>query len=65
MGTDVMTWLGIALLVLQSGAFSGLNLALFGVSALRLRTLANTGNEKAATVLMRYRLSVSSIGIIC
>jgi hypothetical protein len=51
MGTEVMTWLGIALLVVQSGTFSGLNLALFGVSALRLRTLANTGNEQATTLL--------------
>jgi hypothetical protein len=51
MATDAITWIGIALLVAQSGTFSGLNLALFGVSALRLKTLANTGNEQAAAVL--------------
>lgn len=51
MSTEALTWLGIALLVIQSGTFSGLNLALFGVSALRLESLANTGDEKAVRVL--------------
>ena len=46
MATETITWIGIALLVAQSGIFSGLNLALFGVSALRLRTMANMGNEQ-------------------
>lgn len=46
-----MAWIGIVLCVLQSGTFSGLNLALFGVSALRLRTLANIGDERAASVI--------------
>ena len=51
MATESITWIGIALLVAQSGTFSGLNLALFGVSALRLRTMANMGNEQATAVL--------------
>ena len=51
MSIELLTWIGIAVLVVQSGTFSGLNLALFGVSALRLRTLVNTGNEKAAAVI--------------
>ena len=51
MGTEAITWFGIALLVMQSGTFSGLNLALFGVSRLRLQTLVHMGDEKAAAVL--------------
>jgi hypothetical protein len=47
MAPTLLTWLGIVLLILQSGIFSGLNLALFGLSALRLRAMADTGNEKA------------------
>ncbi len=45
--TTALTWTGIALCVLQSGSFSGLNLALFGVSALRLQAEAGAGNEDA------------------
>ena len=51
MQSEALTWLGIALCVAQSGMFSGLNLALFGVTALRLKTLENLGDEKAARVL--------------
>ena len=51
MGIEAMTWIGIAVLVVQSGTFSGLNLALFGVSALRLQTLSDMGDEKAAGLL--------------
>ena len=51
MTTETITWIGIALLVVQSGTFSGLNLALFGVSALRLDVLAKIGDEKAIKVL--------------
>ena len=46
MGIEAITWIGIAVLVVQSGTFSGLNLALFGVSALRLQTLSDMGDEK-------------------
>jgi hypothetical protein len=51
MGIETLTWIGIAALVVQSGTFSGLNLALFGVSGLRLQTLVNMGDEKAKAVL--------------
>ncbi len=49
---DALVWVGIALCVLQSGTFSGLNLALFGISALRLEALAATGNRDAARLLL-------------
>lgn len=55
MDTQMFTWAGIALLVAQSGTFSGLNLAMFGVSALRLRTLAATGNADAEKLLALRR----------
>jgi len=47
MTSNILTWIGIFLLVIQSGIFSGLNLAMFGLSALRLQAMADTGNEKA------------------
>lgn len=52
MEINAVSWLGIVLLVAQSGVFSGLNLALFGVSALRLQTLSSMGNEQASTLLV-------------
>lgn len=51
MTTAVWTWIGIAILILQSGIFSGLNLAMFGLSVLRLEAMANTGNEQAKALL--------------
>jgi Cyclin M transmembrane N-terminal domain len=45
------TWIGIVACVLQSGAFSGLNLAVFRVSPLRLQIQADGGNKDAARVL--------------
>jgi metal transporter CNNM len=44
-------WLGICLCITQSAIFSGLNLAVFSVSKLRLEVLASTGNREAAKVL--------------
>jgi metal transporter CNNM len=49
--TIALTWLGIAACVLQSGTFSGLNLALFGISALRLEAEGAAGNEDARRLL--------------
>ena len=46
-----LTWLGIGLCVAQSGIFSGLNLALFGISALRLEAQSAAGDEDAARLL--------------
>ena len=48
---DALTWLGIGLCVLQSGSFSGLNLSLFGISALQLESQAAAGNADAERLL--------------
>ncbi len=47
----MLTWIGIALCLSQSAMFSGLNLALFGVSWLRLEALAATGHSDARHLL--------------
>ncbi len=44
-------WLGIALCISQSAMFSGLNLAMFGVSRLRLEVEVEGGNANAAKIL--------------
>ncbi len=49
--TTALTWGGIVLCVLQSGGFSGLNISLFGISALQLEALAAAGNADAARLL--------------
>jgi len=49
--TNVATWIGIALCISQSAMFSGLNLAVFSVSRLRLEVKAASGNREAARVL--------------
>lgn len=49
--SSTLTWLGIALCVAQSGCFSGLNLSLFGVSALQLESQAAAGDHDAARLL--------------
>lgn len=51
MTTEILTWIGIIFLIIQSGIFSGLNLAMFGLSALRLKAMADTGNKKASALL--------------
>jgi len=48
---EALTWLCIALCVLQSGSFSGLNLSLFGISALQLDARAAAGDVDAARLL--------------
>ncbi len=45
---EVLTWIGIVFCVSQSATFSGLNLALFGISRLRLEVEVANGNEAAA-----------------
>src|SRR5689334_9291785 len=45
------TWIGIVLCIMQSAAFSGLNLAVFSISPLRLQIAADGGNKDAARVL--------------
>jgi CBS domain containing-hemolysin-like protein len=49
--TTLLTWVGIALCVLQSGSFSGLNLSLFGISALQLEARAAAGDADAKRLL--------------
>src|ERR1700759_2261056 len=45
------TWLGIAVCIMQAASFSGLNLAVFSVSPLRLQIAADGGNQDAAKVM--------------
>jgi len=47
----VWVWLGITLSLVQAGIFSGLNLAVFSVSKLRLQVEASGGNRDAQRVL--------------
>jgi metal transporter CNNM len=49
--THLFTWIGIAFCITQSAIFSGLNLAIFSVSKLRLEVEAAGGNRNAALVL--------------
>jgi metal transporter CNNM len=51
MGTQTSTWIAIAFCVSQSAIFSGLNLAFFSLSRLRLEVEASSGNESAQKVL--------------
>lgn len=44
-------WAGIALCLVQSGLFSGLNLALLGLSRLQLEVEAKAGNPEAERIL--------------
>ena len=44
-------WLGIVVCIVQSALFSGLNLAVFSLSLLRLQIEADGGNADAASVL--------------
>ena len=46
-----MTWIGIVLCVAQAGTFSGLNLAVFSVSRLRLEAAAKAGDRDAQQLL--------------
>lgn len=50
-----LTWLGIGICVLHSAMFSGLNLALFGLSRLHLEIEVATGNTAAANLLKLRR----------
>ncbi len=51
MPNDVLTWIGIAVCLLHSATFSGLNLALFGLGRLQLEVEAEGGNKAAARVI--------------
>ena len=46
-----ITWVGIGICIVHSAVFSGLNLALFGLTRLRLEVEAGSGNRHAANIL--------------
>jgi metal transporter CNNM len=48
---DALTWAGIVFCISQSAMFSGLNLALLGISRLNLEVDASAGNSAAIKVL--------------
>lgn len=48
---ESLTWIAIAICLSQSAIFSGLNLALLGISRLRLEAEAESGSRDAARVL--------------
>lgn len=50
MALEAVAWFGIVLCVSQSAMFSGLNLAMFGVSRLRLEVEVASGNQAALRV---------------
>jgi metal transporter CNNM len=52
-----LIWIGIAICISQSAIFSGLNLAVFSVSRLRLEVEATGGNQDARRVLALRRRS--------
>ena len=54
---SIWIWLGIAACVIQSALFSGLNLAVFSLSLLRLQIEVDGGNADAARVLELRRNS--------
>ncbi len=49
--SDYVAWVGIAFCLSQSAMFSGLNLALLGISRLRLEVESAAGNEAAKRIL--------------
>ena len=51
-GQVLLTWLGIVFCISQAGMLSGLNLALLGISRLRLEVEAATGNLAARKLLV-------------
>src|SRR5580658_8594236 len=48
---NAFVWFGIALCIVQSAIFSGLNLAIFSISKLRLEVEAAGGNRDASGLL--------------
>jgi metal transporter CNNM len=48
---NILTWLGIGFCLTQSAIFSGLNLAIFSLSRLRLEVEVEGGNSHARKVL--------------
>ena len=48
---DTLTWIGIGLCLAHSATFSGLNLAVFGLSRLHLEVEAEGGSAAAAKMI--------------
>ncbi len=46
-----LTWIGMGICLVHSATFSGLNLALFGLTRLRLEVEAGSGNHHAISIL--------------
>jgi hypothetical protein len=51
LSSSFITWIGILFCISQSAMFSGMNLALFSISRLRLEVEASLGNRDAAKIL--------------
>lgn len=51
LSVNALVWIGIIFCISQSAIFSGLNLALLGISRLRLEVEAIAGNSNAVTIL--------------
>jgi len=60
----ILTWLGIGLCISQAGILSGLNLAVFGPSRLRLQVEAAAGSRDAAALLSLRRNSNQMLATI-
>ena len=54
LSVNALVWLGILFCISQSAMFSGLNLALLGISRLRLEVEAHAGNKAAVKILSFY-----------
>ena len=52
---ELILWASVLLCLAQSGIFSGLNLALFGLGRVQLEVEAQAGNSDAATILALRR----------
>ncbi len=48
---ELFTWIGVGICILHSATFSGLNLALLGLSRLNLEVIAEGGNPDATRVI--------------
>jgi len=51
LSVNLFVWVGILFCISQSAIFSGLNLAILGISRLRLEVEASSGNEDAVKIL--------------
>ncbi len=61
---NVVTWIGVLLCISQSALFSGLNLAIFSVSRLRLEVEMANRNPKAARLLALRRNSNFTLAVV-